>query len=135
MAMTDIEKIKRELEEYKIENHTLRLQNDKIKNTVSYRLGNVLISGFKGYRQFIMLPYALYKLRQDIRGRKQKKEQKSKNKSLVLSQHSFFILRDAVVSSHIMTERGEINLLGHIQVEENEKQNAALLIFKVSGGE
>lgn len=133
MAMTDIEKIKRELEEYKIENHTLRLNNDKIKNTVSYRLGNVLISGFKGYRQFIMLPYALYKLRQEIRGRKQKKEQKSKNKSLVLSQHSFFILRDAVVSSHIMTEQGEVNLLGHIQVEENEKQNAALLIFKVSG--
>ncbi len=131
--MSDLEKIKLELEECRIENHALRIKNNKIKNTLSYRLGNVLVAGFKGYRQFIMLPYALYKLRQEIKLGKAKKEHGSRKKFLVLSQHSFFILRDAAISNHIIAEHGEIELLGHILVEENEKQNAALLIFTISG--
>lgn len=91
--MTDMEKnkLELELEQCKIENHKLRFQNDKIKSTVSYRLGNVLISGFKGYRQFIMLPYALYKLRQEVRGRKKRREKKAEiNLSYSLSIHSSY---------------------------------------------
>lgn len=131
-AMTDLEKIKIELEEYKIENHALRLKNEKIKNTVSFRLGNVLISGFKGYRQLILLPYELYKLRRDIKGRKSRTKNTEANITIVLSQHSHFILRDNEVTGHAIIKSSEITLFGKIFSEENEKQNAALLTFKIA---
>ena len=130
--MTDLEKIKLELEEYKIENHALRLKNEKVKNTVSFRLGNILISGFKGYRQIILLPYELYKLRRDIKGKKSRKKNIEKNITIVFSQHSHFILRDIEVASHAIVKNSELTISGHIISEENEKQNAALLTFKAS---
>lgn len=130
--MNDLEKIKKELEEYKIENHALRLKNEKVKNTVSFRLGNIIISGFKGYREFIFLPYNLYKLRKDIKEIKRQKNNIVKDKSIILSRHNHFIIRDNKISSHVMVKEGDVSINGKIFAEKNEKQNAALLIFKIS---
>ncbi|WP_447831761.1 glycosyltransferase [Aeromonas salmonicida] len=127
-------KLEKELEIYKQENHELRLRNEKIKNTISFRLGKILITGFKSYSMFVKIPYELLKLRRDVINKNNIYNRTSlavRHKGIVLSQHQYFILRDKAETGFIVPSTNCITLSGYMIAESDEKANAAILTFDI----
>lgn len=127
--------LEKELEKYKKENNELRLRNSKIKNTISFRLGNILVSGSKSYRDFFKIPYELFKLRRDVRNFKKNLNKPSlpiNDKKIILSQHDYFILREKSISGFIIPDTSSIIIAGEVIAEDKEKSNAAILTFEVA---
>lgn len=129
-------KIEKDLESYKQENHELRLRNERIKNTISFRLGNILLNGFKSYSNFSKMPYELLRLRRDVINKKNHHNKKSlgvDNKKIILSQHEYFILREKAETGCVFPSTNCITLSGYVIAEDDEKANAAILIFDIVG--
>ncbi len=127
--------LEKELEKYKKENNELKLRNSKIKNTISFRLGNILVTGTRSYRDFFKIPYELFKLRRDVRNFKKninKAFSPVNEKKVILSQHDYFILREKSVSGFIIPDSSSITLVGEIIALAEEKPNAAILTFEIA---
>lgn len=127
--------LEKELEKYKKENNELKLRNSKIKNTISFRLGNILVTGTRSYRDFFKIPYELLKLRRDVRNFKKNINKASlpiNEKKVILSQHEYFILREKPVSGFIIADSSSMTLTGEIKALTEEKPNAAILTFEIA---
>lgn len=131
--MSELELLKTEIEKYKQENKELRLKVGNVKNTISFRLGNILVMGVQDYKSFLQIPMSLYRLRRSVKDKRRKIKSNKNSEGLVFTQFDRFVIRDKLVESVLPIKSNEVFLKGFVYSNSDEKKNAGLLVFKVDG--